>query len=181
MRIQKVIKELQQGQMAGLAKLQRAYWKRMFRTLRSQFSLNEMELEDIVANTFIAFYENVVNNNYQEEASIFNYLMLIAKRKAINLVNEKKRHREKHEEIAYTIPQFLDPGQHELAKDQAMQVKLLMEQLPEDEARLLTLFYFHRWGMDDIARELGLKNADSAKDKKRRIIRKLQQMLVNKD
>jgi DNA-directed RNA polymerase specialized sigma24 family protein len=53
-----------------------------------------------------------------------------------------------------------------------------MKQLPEDESKLLTLFYFHRWGMEDIARELGLKNADSAKDKKRRIIKKLQNMLV---
>lgn len=178
MRIQKVIKELRAGRMEGLAKLQSAYWKRMFRTLRAGFQLDEIELEDIISNTFIAFYENVLDGSYKEESAIFSYLMLIAKRKAINLVNEKKRHREKHEEIAHSIPQYLDPSEGELLKAQRHQVKALMKQLPEDESKLLTLFYFHRWGMEDIARELGLKNADSAKDKKRRIIKKLQNMLV---
>ena len=180
MRIQKVIQELRNGRMESLAKLQRLHWKKMFRVLRAGFSLDEMELEDIVSNTFIAFYENVLDGSYKEEASVFNYLMLIAKRKAINLVNEKKRHREKHEEIALSIEAFSDPARREDQMEQRYIVQTLMQQLPEIDARLLTLFYFHKWSMEDIARELGLKNADSAKDKKRRIIKKLQTIMLDR-
>jgi len=41
--------------MKDLAKLQSAYWKPMFLALRAGFQLDEMELEDIISNTFIAF------------------------------------------------------------------------------------------------------------------------------
>ena len=170
------INALQKGRWSYLAAIQKKYWRKLHRFLRSRFHFNEAEIEDLTAATFVAFYENVLDGAFDTRDAMDSYLLTIAKRKAINLLNEKKRHQSKNEELFGENGLKLEQDLSELREDQQILVKKLIKQLPVDDARLITLFYYHRWTMEDIAMELGLKNADSAKDKKRRIIKKLQKL-----
>ena len=53
------------------------------------------------------------------------------------------------------------------------QIKIALEKLPDDCQKLLKLHYFNEYDMESIARELNLKNADTAKSKKSICMKKL--------
>src|SRR5690606_93544 len=53
------------------------------------------------------------------------------------------------------------------------QVKAAIEKLPDDCQQVLKLYYFNEYDMESIAREMGYKNADTAKSKKSLCMKKL--------
>lgn len=101
------------------------------------------------------------------------YLFAIGKYKLINALKREKR-------ITYKSDLHLIKGQEQenfVNEEEKLynleQIRTAIENLPEDCQRVLKLFYFNEYDMESIAREMGYKNADTAKSKKSLCMKKL--------
>ena len=138
------------------------------------FNVRDEQLKDVFQDVVIDFHENVVSGKLTElSSSLKTYLFQLGKNKLINLVNREKR-------ITYGFDPELIKGQEQsdyMNEENRLykleQVKAAIEKLPEDCRKLLQLYYFQEYDMTSIARELGYKNADTAKSKKSLCMKKL--------
>lgn len=97
----------------------------------------------------------------------------IGKHKLLNLLKKEQR-------LTYKNNlQLIQGKEHEdFMKEERMesiheQVSKALEKLPEDYQKVLKLYYYQGYDMDSIAREMGYKNADTAKSKKSLCMKKL--------
>jgi len=138
------------------------------------FNVRDEQLKDVFQDVVIDFHENVVSGKLTElSSSLKTYLFQLGKNKLINLVHREKR-------ITYGFDPELIKGQEQsdyMNEEDRLykleQVKAAIEKLPDDCQQVLKLYYFNEYDMESIAREMGYKNADTAKSKKSLCMKKL--------
>lgn len=151
------------------------------RRLTQQFpSLTLGDAENLYQDTFIAIYDNLLADRVRQDTSWDSYIMTIG----LNLANKAMRR--------MSITDSLDAEERnsESPNFTARKVELLMKSVPEDEetlsdklevqsllgnelthtpepcASIIRYFYYEDMSMDEIAEEIGYKNAQTAKAKK---------------
>ena len=144
--------------------------------------------EDIYQDTFIAIQKNLMEGRLREENNWSSYIMTIG----LNMASKYMRHggrtdsfdigiddesdggtslARKVEDILKEMPEEEEP----LTKNQEAQ-GLLGEQLthtPEPCGSIIRLFYYEGLSMEEIASEIGYKNATTAKSKKSQCMKDL--------
>lgn len=151
------------------------------RRLTQQFpSLTLGDAENLYQDTFIAIYDNLLADRIRQDTSWDSYIMTIG----LNLANKAMRR--------MSITDSLDAEERDSESSNltAYKVELLMKSVPEDEetlsdklevqsllgnelthtpepcASIIRYFYYEDMSMDEIAEEIGYKNAQTAKAKK---------------
>lgn len=170
------------------------------RRLTSKYSsLSLYDAENLYQDTFIAVQENLMLGRVKEDTSWSSYIMTIGmnmaakacrrigKTDSIDDVSDPvddsgQRTARRVEELLKTMPDGED--QIPLCRNEEA-LSLLGDELthsPEPCASIIRLFYYEDMSMDEIAAEIGYKNAATAKSKKsqcmtdliRRVTRALQ-------
>jgi len=161
-----------------LAELYLQYRPRIRRWMLKYFSqVPQADIEDLLQETFIAYYLNVQQGRYEAgKAKLETYLIEIAKHKLLNFQKSRRI------ELSWEgQPLRLTVENEALAQYKAEEIVFLIQKIAaissESCYRLLHLFYVLGKKMEDIAQELGLSSADSAKTKKRSCLKTLQAKL----
>ena len=142
-----------------------------------QFSnLTNEDIEDIFQESLIVLMQKVKSGSIviSREGALFSYLVQIGKLTACNLIRKRK---DITSEDVVTISdnlhkEYEDISVDEKQKSQDKFLDMVFDSLPSDCKTLLKYFYWGRKPMDQIARVLGMRNADSAKTKKNKCMNK---------
>ena len=154
------------------------------RRLTAKYSgLSLYDAENLYQDTFIAVQENLMLGRIKEDTSWSSYIMTIGMNMASKAwrkigktdstdegfddeVEPKSSTARKVEELLKTLPD--SEGEPPLYKDPEAQ-SLLGDELihtPEPCGSIIRLFYYEDLSMEEIAEEIGYKNATTAKAKK---------------
>ena len=155
------------------------------RRLTAKYSgLSLEDAENLYQDTFIAVQENLMLGRVKEDTSWSSYIMTIG----MNMASKEWRkigktdsadegfdndEEESGSKVARRVEELLktlpdDEGETPLYKDQKAQALLGDELIhtPEPCGSIIRLFYYEELSMDEIAEEIGYKNATTAKAKK---------------
>jgi RNA polymerase sigma factor (sigma-70 family) len=166
------------------------YRKEFLRRLTAKYSaLSLFEAENLYQDTFLAIRENLLQGRIKENTSWSSYIMTIG----LNLASKEMRKLGKTDSIddgygeenedspsktARTVEDMLKTLPEEetpLYQNQEAQ-SLLGDELihtPEPCGSIIRLFYYEDKSMDEIAEEVGYKNATTAKSKKNQCMKDL--------
>jgi RNA polymerase sigma factor (sigma-70 family) len=166
-----IIKGLKSGNEALLETLYKKHYKMMVNMIIKN-SGTEEEAKDIYQDSIIVFWQKVHSENFELTSKISTYLYSICLNLWRKELERKKRF--SHEE---------KDGESIQAFEQNERVKIMNEclQLMGDVCRkVLSLYYFDNYSMQEIANELGFANADTAKTKKYKCKKDLDQLVKSK-
>jgi len=162
-----IVNKILAGDIAELDKVYLEVKPKFMSFARKQFPGVPLEtLEDVYQDTIIVFYQNIKRGILIEiTSSISAYIIQIAKIKLIQHVELEKKDREIK---GHFKDSELSPGEYDKKIDQA--VKFIFSKMTDSCKQILSLFYYEKKSMDEIAMMLNYKNADTVKSKKSRCI-----------
>jgi RNA polymerase sigma-70 factor (ECF subfamily) len=113
--------------------------------------------EDAVQDAFLSIWR--ASSTYRPEvASVRTWLLGVVRHRAIDALRRDARHTDRRAD-ADLLELLLDPVQTEdtvIASDQACMVRVMLERLPPEQARVITLAYFDGLTHTQIARLTGV-------------------------
>ena len=134
--------------------------------------VSSQEAEDVYQDSIIDLYKNIQRGSLTEiEISFSAYVTHIGKMKLIKLVEEKQKRKLTNIE---DVPDFKaeDIDNVEWARVEKL-VGFILGNIDEGCRAILDRYYFKNMSMDEIAKDLGYKNADVVKSKKNRCINRV--------
>jgi RNA polymerase sigma factor (sigma-70 family) len=136
---------------------------------------NEEDAKDIFQETVIIFYRQLKLGKYNEAHEIGGYIYTIARNLWINHARKQKLH-SSLENMTEKISDEEDLNYESLSEEREKTVKYLFSHLGDMCRQLLTLYYYHKLSLSEIASRLGYKSEVVVKSKKY----KCKQFLVEK-
>lgn len=141
---------------------------------RRCYSLDEAAAAEIYQESFIALYENIRRGKLTRlSVSLKTYLFRIARNK---ILNARRDAAGKNEELREAFP---ETGNDEWTARQEIVYRTVQE-MQEPCNSVLTLYYWERRSMEEIARKLNYAGAQVAKNRKLACMRKLKAVLTAK-
>lgn len=146
------------------------------------------DIEDIFQDSCLVLMQKIKGGEFtvSREGSVFTCLVQIGKLTAFNLIRNRRPLTSK-EEITVNLHEDKQDVEMPLDEKQKSQDEFLdrvFSSIPPDCQMLLKRFYWDHKPMDEIASILGLRNADTAKTKKNRCMKKFKDiasMLLESD
>jgi len=153
-------------------------YKDDFLAFAKTFSLNEEEITDIYQESFLSFYENLLNGKITEfTSSIKTYIFSIGKFK----IYEHLRANSKLKVIDAPINDDITIDElnldNEVLTEREQLVKTNFKKLGKQCQLILELFYFKGKTLKDIKAIENYDNTDVVKSQKSRCLRKLKQLV----
>jgi len=142
----------------------------LFNIMR-KFGCPREDAEDLLIDAIINFRDKLLSGKIQYLTSVRNYLYTTC----VNMKKEKDYYRKRQKEKAHEVEQYLYSDDHESNAHKEMLLKLAMEsfrQLSEPCQQILRYFYIYKYSMEELAKRVGLANANSAKVTKARCYKK---------
>jgi RNA polymerase sigma factor (sigma-70 family) len=136
------------------------------------------DADDIFAESMVALVQNVLDGKFRGESSIRTYLKSIAHHKWLNRLRAKRPtvafedHMAELEDPAFADMEDL-PSDERLAK----LVDGLMQQIDPQCNKFFHLRYWCKQRMEQVAVNMGFKNAQIAKNKHQKCLKKLRELL----
>jgi RNA polymerase sigma factor (sigma-70 family) len=171
---QNIVQELLDGNHNCLKDLYRQYRNEFVRWAKRYYNANEELSQDVFQDALIDFHQNIVTGRLKEFTStVKTYLFQLGKHKLSNAL-KKERRITYHEDLKLIHgKEYENFMKSEEDCYSAEEVKAAIAKLPDDCQKILRLYYFSEYDMGSIAREMGYKNADTAKSKKSLCMKKL--------
>ncbi|MGK7393944.1 MAG: RNA polymerase sigma factor [Candidatus Cyclobacteriaceae bacterium M3_2C_046] len=171
MKDQEVIARISKGDERALDYLYKKYYRMMVKLVMSN-SGTEQDAKDIYQDALIVFWQKVASGNLVLTSKISTYLYSICLNLWRKELDRKSRlSNEEKDGISY-----IDDERQE-------RIKIMHEcinELGENCKNILTYYYFDGLSMNDIAQKLGYANTDTAKTKKYKCKKKLDQLIKSK-
>ena len=168
-----IIEEIRNGNLQYLDQIYLEVKPTFFSFVKKNFQgITTQEAEDVYQDTIIALYKNIQRGVLTEiEISFSAYVIHIGKMKLIKLVEDKQRVRSTNIDDVPDI-MYENIGNVEWHKVEKM-VSFIFGNIDEGCKAILERYYFKNMSMDEIAKDLGYKNADVVKSKKNRCINRV--------
>lgn len=178
---EQIISEFKKGSMQSLEYLYKQYRTEFVRWAVYKYKIGNEDAEDVFSDAVIDVYQNIMTGKYtkNQNAALKSYLFEVGKNKILNILNKKNITETHHKRIRAWADDSYCIDENGLSEIIA-RVSELMELIDEKCRRVLSLFYYHNLSMDVIARELGFKNDDVAKNKKLKCLKRLQVLAFNR-
>ena len=142
------------------------------------------EAKDIFQDAFLALYQNIRANKFilNSETALEGYLFTIAKNKWKDHFRNAKF--KKTNRISDGLSATLTANDHSISEEDELQIKIdnameAFNKLGEECKELLTLFYFNKQSLREIANHQNLTEA-SARNKKYRCLQHLKSIAFKK-
>ncbi|WP_020528571.1 RNA polymerase sigma factor [Flexithrix dorotheae] len=173
-----LLRKILAGKEEEIVELYNLYKDDFLRWAKFKFRLSEEEAIDIFQDAIIAFYKNIKSGKIiQIDYSIKNYLYAIGKNLISNKLKFNQKFENEFEKLEYKL--FVENEEDRIENLEARQnVMKALEALGDPCKTILKLFYFDRFSMEDIAREVNSKNANVAKAQKNRCINELRKLVL---
>lgn len=140
---------------------------------------SEDDAKDIFQDAIFKFWENVMIGRFELKSSISTYIIAIAKNKWLQRITRKKDvHLTKEMEDAlenYLINE--DEPDNEEALKKAMKC---LDELSESARQVVEYYYFNKISTKEIALKMGLKNEETVKTRKYKIMQMLENCIQTK-
>ncbi|WP_378177061.1 RNA polymerase sigma factor [Aquimarina sp. SS2-1] len=170
------IKQVLEGDTNAFSILVQRYQSMVY-TVVYRMLRNKEEAEEVAQDTFVKAYKSLVN--YRGEAKFSTWLYTIAYRKSLDAIKKNKRYivTELIEEITEgEIGMVQDALSYLQEKERKQVVAESILKLPEEEAAIITLYYFEEKSIKEIKDIVGLTE-DNIKIKLYRSRKKLYSIL----
>jgi RNA polymerase sigma factor (sigma-70 family) len=137
--------------------------------LRNKGSIEDAE--DVFQEGLMVLYDNIMMDRFQGTSTVKTYLFAICRNKWLSIL--RKRKTIIPEDFAHIHEQkYLDIDSESIEK--------FMNNLSEGCKKVLYAYYFHGATMREITKQLKLKNEQIAKNKKYVCMKKLMDMVIEK-
>jgi RNA polymerase sigma factor (sigma-70 family) len=126
------------------------------------------DAEDIFQDSVIALYEQVLNKSYRGESGVNTYLMKILRNKWLNVIKRKGIHEK-------AVVQVDEHETRSIEREKAIKqaAKTLISQAGKDCQKILSLVFFYKYSMEEVAQFADFKNAQNARNKKMKCLKKI--------
>ncbi|MCD8032505.1 MAG: sigma-70 family RNA polymerase sigma factor [Bacteroides sp.] len=153
------------------------YWEEFIRFAMKNFSVSPDEVVDVYQESFLALYRNVSQGKLTAlSSSLKTYMFQIGKHQLLKLCRQKKGEPlTENVELSGDFPE--DTGDPDWMRKQEIANRVIAG-LEEPCHTVLTLYYWHRKSMKEIADALQYKNDQVAKNKKGSCLKKLKIVLL---
>lgn len=171
MKDSEILDRIKKADEGALKYLYQKYYRMMVRMVINN-SGTEEEAQDIFQDSLIIFWEKVINNELQLTSKISTYLYSIC----LNLWRkelDRKKRLSREEKDGEIIPEH---DQNEIVKI----MHSCINELGDTCKQVLTLYYFEKLSMKEIAETLNFSNADTAKTKKYKCKQELDKLVKSK-
>lgn len=168
------IEKIRLGNLEELDKIYLEVKPKFFSFASNTFSeITTEEIEDVYQDTIIDFYNNIKRGLLTAiTSSLSAYIIQIGKMKLIKLSDKKRIEQTTN---INSIDDLIASQEYDHRIDDI--VKFIFANTSESCKQILNLFYFNKKSMEEIATELGYKNADTVKSKKNRCISKISEQI----
>jgi len=138
------------------------------------------DIDDILQDGIIIFYEKVKSSDFKLTCSITTFIYSICR----NLWLKNLKRKGNSVPISDTHELIDDPGSIEedeiRLNDNQKTLALMLEKIGDPCRLILLYFYYEQNSMDQIAERLGYTNADNAKNQKYKCLKRLKTMMSDK-
>lgn len=123
------------------------------------------DIEEVIADTFIALWNTAERVNYEEYSSIKAYIGMIARNKAKDRLRVLKRWNLHLNEDAFTICDSME--QFVIQKEQQLLIMSFLKKMSEEDGKIFVMYYYYYYKVNEIGEILGL-NVQTVKTRLRR-------------
>lgn len=163
-----IFERIQKGDEKALEFLYKKYYRMMTKLVITN-SGTEEEARDIYQDALIVFWQKATSGNLVLTSKISTYIYSICQNLWRKELDRKKRLSNEEKDSAVTMN--MDSAEKEKI------IARCMEQLGETCKKVLMFYYFEEMSMQDIAEKLGFANTDTAKTKKYKCKKKLDELV----
>jgi len=153
-----IIERIKKGDETALDFLYKKNFRMMLKLILKNNGTEE-EAKDIFQDALIVFWQKVIgNSDFSLTSKISTYLYSVC----LNLWRKELERKKRH---TSDMPERFE-NQDQDAKERSEIINRCIQELGETCQKILTYYYFDRLSMVDIAEKLGFANSDTAKTKK---------------
>lgn len=168
MKDQEIFERICQGDEKTLEVLYKKYYRMMAKMVISN-SGTEQDAKDIYQDALVVFWQKAVSGNLVLTSKISTYLYSICQNLWRKELDRKKRLSSEQKDSE----EFIEIDK----KERAVIVNKCINQLDETCRNVLMYYYFEEMSMQDIADKLGFANTNTAKTKKYKCKKKLDELV----
>ena len=163
-----IFERIRKGDEKALESLYKKYYRMMTKLVITN-SGTEDEARDIYQDALIVFWQKATSGNLVLTSKISTYVYSICQNLWRKELDRKKRL--SNEEKDSSVSQDMDTAEKEKI------IARCMDQLGDTCKKVLMYYYFDEMSMQDIAEKLGFANTDTAKTKKYKCKKKLDELV----
>lgn len=163
-----IFERIQQGDEKALEFLYKKYYRMMTKLVITN-SGTEDEARDIYQDALIVFWQKATSGNLVMTSKISTYIYSICQNLWRKELDRKKRLSNEEKDAPTSIDTETEEREKIIAR--------CINQLGETCKRVLMYYYFEEMSMQDIADKLGFANTDTAKTKKYKCKKKLDELV----
>lgn len=168
---QEILERIGRGDERVLEKLYKQHYRMMVKMVLDN-SGTEDEAKDIYQEALVVFWQKAASRQLVLTSKISTYLYSICQNLWRKELDKKRRHT--HEEVDGEVFQRHDE------KERLKIVMECMDELGDVCRKILMYYYFDGLSMGDICEKLGFANTDTAKTKKYKCKKKLDELIKAK-
>lgn len=171
--INRAVREIEQGNQRAFAKIYELYKDEFVGLMRNKYRIATDVIYDVYQDACAALYDNIISHRYTQNnnASLKTYLFRIGHNKLVDYIRRNKENFQFIDQLNYD-----DSDASAFAYEQSERfaiVNRVVEELTEPCKSILTLYYWERKSMKEIAKMMDFSGSDSAKTQKRKCMSKL--------
>lgn len=171
--INRAVREIEQGNQRTFTKVYELYKGEFVGLMRNKYHIATDVINDIYQDACAALYDNIISHRYTQtnSASLKTYLFRIGHNKLVDYIRSNKGNLQFIDQLNYD-----DSDASTFAYEQSETfaiVNKVVEELTEPCKSILTLYYWERKSMAEIAKANGFSGPDSAKTQKSKCMNKL--------
>ena len=163
-----IFERIQKGDEKALEFLYKKYYRMMTKLVITN-SGTEEEARDIYQDALIVFWQKATSGNLVMTSKISTYIYSICQNLWRKELERKKRLSNEEKDASVSLD--LDTAEREKI------IARCIEQLGDTCKKVLMYYYFEEMSMQDIADKLGFANTDTAKTKKYKCKKKLDELI----
>ena len=172
-----LLRALQKGKNSAFREVYQKYFA-MARYLVTQNSGTETEANDLFQDALVAFYEKVRQPDFELSATIKTYLYSICRNLWLKKLRDTKPTARLTDFENYIE---VDEGPTEDFTERQLEItQRCMEELGDPCKTLLSMFYYFKNSMEEIATELGYSSPGTAKNQKYKCLQRLRKLALQK-
>jgi len=151
--------------------------RNMIRDLVFKNNGNADNADEILHEAIIVLWEKAKDSSFQLTCEVGTFIYSVSRNKWLKQLKQRSAHVEFQDIHAERFD--VEENEEEVLTEKQNLLKRMFEKLGEKCRMILTLFYFEKKSMEQIALQMGYTNADNAKNQKHKCTKRLQELVRN--
>jgi len=172
------IKEIKRNDNKALKLFYKTYRKDVLLWLGKNYNIDMETGADIFQQSIVLFYDKVIQNKLTDEnANVKTYIYGICKNKALTQLRKDKKENSFKKEYSRMIS-TKENNENDFLEKKNETLSEALDKIGNPCKKILELFYYKMYNIEEISTVLGYKNANTTKTQKYKCIKRLQLMVL---